>query len=125
MEQTCDLQDNWGNTALILAIEEQRQEIALKLIEKGANFYLQDNKGETALSYSIESNLHDISIKLIEKGAFLYSAPYRMTEEKDKQLTIVYMLLEIVFTHRKTIIRERLDKWFIPDLEKNNYRLSI
>jgi len=62
-------QDSNGDTVLILASWIGHTEIALLLIEKGANLDLQDNRGDPALLRASWKGHTEIALSLIEKGA--------------------------------------------------------
>lgn len=47
-------QDNDGNNLLIAAVKAGKMDLALKLVQRGANLYLADKVGKTALMYMIE-----------------------------------------------------------------------
>ena len=66
-----DLQEKYGETALIRAISCENYKIVELLIEKGANLDLQDDYGRTALIKAIFYVNYNIVELLIEKGANL------------------------------------------------------
>jgi len=66
-----NLQDNYGNTALIIACHNNNTEIVNLLIENKTNLDLQDNDGWTALIYACYKNNTELVKILIDKGANL------------------------------------------------------
>ncbi|KHN88329.1 26S proteasome non-ATPase regulatory subunit 10 [Toxocara canis] len=95
-----DITDSSGCSPLHLAIEERRQDVAIALVEKGANLYLEnkivslllaapklriditDSSGCSPLHLAIEERRQDVAIALVEKGANLY------LENKEKRQPI-------------------------------------
>ena len=55
-----DLQDKWGETALIKAAVNNKTELGLALINKGANRNLQDKDGKTALDHAKTQEMRDV-----------------------------------------------------------------
>lgn len=66
-----DYQDEDGQTPLIVATVENKEELVTALIELGANVNLENAEGETALIQAIAQNRPNISKLLIEAGANL------------------------------------------------------
>ena len=64
-----NIQNDYGDTALILSIREGHTELAAALIDAGADLNIQDNNGETALILSIREGHTDLAATLIEAGA--------------------------------------------------------
>src|SRR3990167_527415 len=63
------IKNNYGSTALIIATEKGHTDIALLLIEKGADLNIKNRDGDTALIIATEKGHTDIAHLLIEKGA--------------------------------------------------------
>ena len=59
-----DVQNKYGDTALMWSCANNNTEIALKLIENKANIDLQDNYGWTALMWSCWNNTYIINYLL-------------------------------------------------------------
>ena len=64
-----NIQDQWGNTALIWASYWGHLEIVQLLVEKGADVDIQDNWGNTALIIASYWGHLEVVIYLVEKGA--------------------------------------------------------
>ncbi|MBF7092235.1 ankyrin repeat domain-containing protein [Flavobacterium sp. ALJ2] len=61
-----------GHSALFLACANNYEEIALLLLENGADVNIgKDNSGMSALQWALAYDLNDLSLKLINKGADL------------------------------------------------------
>ncbi|WP_316635295.1 ankyrin repeat domain-containing protein [uncultured Flavobacterium sp.] len=61
-----------GHSALFLACAHNNEEMALLLIENGANVNIgKDDSGTSALQWALAYDLNDVSLKLINKGADL------------------------------------------------------
>jgi ankyrin repeat protein len=60
-----NIQDQWGQTALMTASSWNCPEIARLLVEGGANLDIQDKGGRTALDYAKRNNYEKI-IQLLE-----------------------------------------------------------
>jgi ankyrin repeat protein len=65
------VKDQNDNTPLHWAVENGKTEIALALIEKGANLDIQDKYGRTPLHWAIGKNTPEIALALLNKGADL------------------------------------------------------
>ncbi|MCC6760085.1 ankyrin repeat domain-containing protein [Phnomibacter ginsenosidimutans] len=63
--------DNYGYSALHLALSKSDDEIAIMIIEAGCDVNLQDSKGQTALHYCAFYNKHEIAKFIIEQGGDL------------------------------------------------------
>ena len=64
-----DLQNKWGNTALIWAVYRGHSEIAQALVSAGANLNLQNERGDTALILAVRQGHPEIARALIKVGA--------------------------------------------------------
>ena len=64
-----NIQNNYGDTVLILSIREGRTELAAALIEAGADVNIQGNDGDTALILSIEEGYTELATALIAAKA--------------------------------------------------------
>lgn len=64
-----DIQDIWGYTALHLAIQKRRFDVAHTLIQRGANVNLLNLHGENSLHLAVESGSVPLASLLIEQGA--------------------------------------------------------
>lgn len=67
--QAIDQQDGQGNTALMLAAQRGKADVAALLIENKAQLNLRNKKGQTALILAIEHQHQSFAEKLIEAGA--------------------------------------------------------
>ena len=70
-EADLDIQDKKGNTALMIALQENFIKIVGYLADKGANLDLKDQFGSTALVTACYRNKKDMVMLLAEKGADL------------------------------------------------------
>ena len=66
-----DEQNNQGNTALLIAVGDNRLEMVQELIRAGAALDLQNNHGYTALMYAVEYNRLEMVQELIRAGTAL------------------------------------------------------
>jgi ankyrin repeat protein len=64
-----NITNNSGRTPLILALMNEKNNIANSLIEKGANVNLADNDGDTPILWAAIKDNFDIATQLINKGA--------------------------------------------------------
>ena len=59
--------DEFGNSPLNTAIAKRHEEMALLLLENGADGSIQDNNGNNALHYAVEHNMTDIAKYILNK----------------------------------------------------------
>jgi len=64
-----DLEDELGNTAFMIALENNNLEFAELLLNLGADINYQDNVGNTALMQAVIADKKDVVKFLLEKGA--------------------------------------------------------
>ena len=64
-------QDEYGKTALMIAIEKGCTDLVNKLIDLGADINKQDERGETALILAIQKGYTDLASRLVDAGADL------------------------------------------------------
>ena len=85
--QDINVQDNNGNTALMLAIKNKQTETLKLLIQKGANVNILDCKGESPLSTVIQSGDYerDVVTLLVQAGAYVDSSTSEMMKETGLQ----------------------------------------
>jgi len=98
-----NLQDQFGNTALIYAIKYNIYENAIQLIEHGCDLNLQNTIGNTALMYAIIEKKSGIAIRIIDEAKNgkcnldLYNVnnmPALILAINNGQLDIVYKLID-------------------------------
>ena len=58
-----------NDTPLNVAIKEEHEECALRLLEAGANVHIPDACGDTALVCALENEMYDVAAACIAKGA--------------------------------------------------------
>ena len=58
-----------GDTTLIFAIRSRNEDMALLLIEKGADVRVKDSNGWTPLMWAAYKGLEKVCLVLLEKGA--------------------------------------------------------
>ena len=68
-QNSINVRDQYGNTPLIASMKSENKEIALLLLNSGANINLQDNSGYTPLMSAIDSQNLEVANLLIKKGA--------------------------------------------------------
>ena len=59
--------EEFGNTPLNTAIAKDNEEMALLLLENGADASVQDNEGNNALHYAVEHNMVDLAKIILNK----------------------------------------------------------
>lgn len=106
------INNNFGRSALMIAAEENKLEIAKLLIEKGANVNLQNEDSETALMIAIQKKNKDIIKLLIEEGANVNLEKLKLNNTINKN--IINLL-----PRKKTIISSILNI-FRKKNKKNN-----
>ena len=67
-ENKLDYKDDKGNTALIVAIQTENEDIANALINAGADVTIKNNDNRTALFYAIRMDMPEIYKQLEEKA---------------------------------------------------------
>ena len=66
---TPDVQDEQGNTPLIIAVSKNEANIVRSLLQRDANTDLQDNRRRTALDYALHHGYSDVARLLRQAGA--------------------------------------------------------
>jgi len=84
-KDTIDIRDSYHKrSALLMAIKDNKIEIAHYLIRSGASLSVSDKKGQTALHYAAKLGLKETVDLLLEKGANI--------NMKDKKNALPYMV---------------------------------
>ena len=66
-------QDGDNRTPLLMACMNGHSEVAMLLIQNGANINISDNKRMTPLLYACKYNLSQVAILLMERGADIHA----------------------------------------------------
>ncbi len=82
-----DKQDNDGNTALIIAAQEEHIEVAKQLIEAGANLDIKDNNKDTALIRAVIRGHIEIVKCIVGAGA-------NLDIQNEKGKTAIHLAIE-------------------------------
>jgi len=85
-----------GKTALMIAFERKKLEMAKVLIENGANLNMIDNEGNTAFIFAVLSYIHDLAYPIV-----------KMMIEKNVDLNLQNQKGETALM--KAIVREHFD----------------
>lgn len=114
-----DIQNNEGQTALILAIQQGNEDLVRKILEKGANPNIVDNKGNNALRMA--SDLGDVTIFNI------------LLQSKKIDLSDKNLFSLLISTNNSKIMQILLGKGISPqigsqsalveNLKNNNYQI--
>ncbi len=80
-----DAKNSDGNTALILAAQNNLTEVVLKLINAGANIHAANNLGETALIQALQNGHTDVIDVLMHNGAKLPRNPITTSASSSRQ----------------------------------------
>ncbi|WP_421854165.1 ankyrin repeat domain-containing protein [Marinomonas sp.] len=98
-----DLQDKYGEVALMYAIKKGFFDVVDLLLNKGANINLVANNGETSLSYAIAHQNYDVARRLIDMGA---KVNFRI---KDNLTPLSYAVFANNFDIAKKLIEKGAD----------------
>ena len=103
-----------GISSLLLAVELNREEVAFKLIESGADLLAKNKRQYTPLHLAISSAFFDIAVKLLEAGASLHSKEWRNNKPFDLFATESLkrrFFMEADFPNR-ALVNNNHDLWF-------------
>ena len=70
-DNSINMQDENGNTKLIIASQQNNKELILKLINDGADLNIENNEQKTALFYVLQNKEYEFIKELIDAGATL------------------------------------------------------
>jgi len=117
-------------TALVIASAERYEELALELLEQGADPNIPDANGMTALHYALREGMKaligHVSVTTKRVCGFILEAPCKayetLTEEDRKELGAAVSLLYVVEGETNPLEFERKNRMILPG--KNMYDLA-